>query len=128
MIQQHVTDLQNLEKDRKASLAPYTYTIYISFAVFLGISVILNLILGWVTWKSFTRLLFVSENLDFLVQIVTSFRKHLKKVYEMEMFYGDRTMELLIKHTRELSEDLKRYEDVYLSMLNRNNLYKVSYV
>jgi len=42
MIQQHVTDLQNLEKDRKASLAPYTYTIYISFAVFLGISVILS--------------------------------------------------------------------------------------
>jgi len=42
MIQQHVTDLQNLEKDRKTSLAPYTYTIYISFAVFLGISVILS--------------------------------------------------------------------------------------
>ncbi len=42
MIQQHVTDLQNLEKDRKASLAPYTYTIYISFAVFLGIAVILS--------------------------------------------------------------------------------------
>jgi archaeal flagellar protein FlaJ len=42
MIQQHVTDLQNLEKERKASLAPYTYTIYISFAVFLGISVILS--------------------------------------------------------------------------------------
>jgi len=40
MIQKHVTELQNLEKERK--LAPYTYTIYISFAVFLGIAVILS--------------------------------------------------------------------------------------
>jgi len=42
MIHKHVTELQNLEKDRKSSLAPYTYTIYISFAVFLGIAVILS--------------------------------------------------------------------------------------
>jgi archaeal flagellar protein FlaJ len=42
MIQKHVSELQNLEKERKSSLAPYTYTIYISFAVFLGIAVILS--------------------------------------------------------------------------------------
>jgi len=42
MIQKHVTELQNLEKERKSSLAPYTFTIYISFAVFIGIAVILS--------------------------------------------------------------------------------------
>jgi flagellar protein FlaJ len=42
MIHKHVQDLQNLEKERKSSLAPYTFTIYISFAVFLGIAVILS--------------------------------------------------------------------------------------
>ncbi len=42
MIQKHVTELQNLEKERKSNLQPYTYTIYISFAVFIGISVILS--------------------------------------------------------------------------------------
>jgi len=42
MIQKHVTQLQNLDKERKSSLAPYTYTIYISFAVFIGIAVILS--------------------------------------------------------------------------------------
>jgi len=41
MIQKHVTELQNLEKDRKSSLSPYTYTIYIAFVVFLAISVLL---------------------------------------------------------------------------------------
>ncbi len=42
MIQKHVTELQNIEKERKSTLAPYTYTIYISFAVFLAIAVILS--------------------------------------------------------------------------------------
>ncbi len=42
MIQKYVTELQNLEKERKSNLQPYTYTIYISFAVFIGIGVILS--------------------------------------------------------------------------------------
>ncbi len=42
MIQKYVTDLQNLEKERKSNLQPYTYTIYISFVVFIGIAVILS--------------------------------------------------------------------------------------
>ncbi|KAG2472751.1 MAG: Type II secretion system F domain-containing protein [Nitrosopumilales archaeon] len=42
MIHKHVTELANIEKERRSSLAPYTYTIYIAFAVFIGISVILS--------------------------------------------------------------------------------------
>lgn len=42
MIQKHVTELQNLEKERKSNLQPYTYTIYIAFAVFIGITIILS--------------------------------------------------------------------------------------
>lgn len=42
MIQKYVTELQNLEKERKSNLQPYTYTIYISYAVFIGIAVILS--------------------------------------------------------------------------------------
>ncbi|MDH3678265.1 MAG: type II secretion system F family protein, partial [Nitrosopumilus sp.] len=41
MIQKHVTEMQNIEKNRKSQLAPYTYTIYISFAVFLAVAVLL---------------------------------------------------------------------------------------
>jgi len=38
MIQKHVSEMQNIEKSRKSALQPYTYTIYISFAVFLSTS------------------------------------------------------------------------------------------
>ncbi len=41
VIQTHVTDYKNIEKERKASLGPYVYIIYISFLVFLIIAVLL---------------------------------------------------------------------------------------
>ena len=42
MIQKHVSEMQNIEKTRKSSLQPYTYTIYISFGVFLAVAVLLT--------------------------------------------------------------------------------------
>lgn len=41
MIQKHVTEMQNIEKERKSSLQPYTYTIYISYVVFIAVIVLL---------------------------------------------------------------------------------------
>lgn len=41
-IQKYVTELRNLEKERKSALQPYTYTIYIAYAVFIAITVILS--------------------------------------------------------------------------------------
>lgn len=41
LIQHHVSEMQNIEKDRKAALQPYIFTIYISFVVFIAITVIL---------------------------------------------------------------------------------------
>jgi len=42
MIQKHISEMQNIEKSRKSALAPYTYTIYISFGVFLAVAVLLT--------------------------------------------------------------------------------------
>ena len=33
--------MQNIEKNRKSQLAPYTYTIYISYAVFIAVAILL---------------------------------------------------------------------------------------
>jgi len=41
VIQKHVSEMQNLENERKANMRPYIITIYISFAVFLAIAAIL---------------------------------------------------------------------------------------
>ncbi|HII36641.1 MAG TPA: type II secretion system F family protein [Nitrosopumilaceae archaeon] len=41
IIQKHVSEMQNLENERKGNMRPYIITIYISFAVFLAIAAIL---------------------------------------------------------------------------------------
>jgi len=41
LVQKHVTEMQHLEKQRKSELAPYVYTIYIAFVVFLVINALL---------------------------------------------------------------------------------------
>jgi flagellar protein FlaJ len=41
VIQKHVSEMQNLENERKTTMRPYIVTIYISFAVFLAIVAIL---------------------------------------------------------------------------------------
>ena len=56
MIQKHVSEMQNIEKSRKSALQPYTYTIYISFGVFLAVAVLL-------TTSFFTEIEKVQESL-----------------------------------------------------------------
>ena len=56
MIQKHVSEMQNIEKSRKSALQPYTYTIYISFGVFLAVAVLL-------TTSFFTEITKVQEGL-----------------------------------------------------------------
>jgi 2-iminoacetate synthase ThiH len=45
--------------------------------------------------------------------MITSYRNHIKAVYEMEMFYGDETLQHLMDHTRSLHEVLDEFEDIY---------------
>ena len=44
-----------------------------------------------------------------------NFTEHLKSIYELEMFYGDETLESLITHSRELIRDFYNYEDKYFT-------------
>jgi hypothetical protein len=62
------------------------------------------------------KLFYVGENLSDLAEMITSYRNHLKSVYEMEMFYGDETLQFLVEHTKSLHEVLEN-----LKMFIRNS-------
>jgi len=87
-----------------------------SSTIILSIVLILSLIInGFFFWYNRTlisRLAFISNNLDDLVQMITSYRTHLTSVYSMEMFYGDETLKFLMAHTNDLKDMLEDYEDV----------------
>ena len=59
------------------------------------------------------ELSFVSENIGALFKMVVGFRNHLSDVYELERFYGDQTLENLLRHASDLVEILEDFEDIY---------------
>ena len=59
------------------------------------------------------RLLSVSEELGDLQQMIDSFAKHTKAVYEMDSFYGDQTLRFLLEHAVSLNEQLETFESIY---------------
>jgi hypothetical protein len=62
---------------------------------------------------SISRLLFVSEELGDLQNMIDAFAKHVKSVYELEMFYGDVTLEHLLNHAVSFNEQLETFEHIY---------------
>ncbi len=65
----------------------------------LGVSIVVNVVLiRLASWQS-KDLAIVSDNVGDLVEIVESYRTHLKKVYELDSFYGDETLKGLMDHT-----------------------------
>tara|TARA_R100000152_G_C6731905_1_gene156481 strand:- start:502 stop:891 length:390 start_codon:yes stop_codon:yes gene_type:complete len=88
-----------------------TIEIWLCLALF-G-SLLLNSVLIWLSVKQARNLSYISENANDLVDIISNYRNHLKKIYEMEMFYGDETLEYLMEHTRSLVEILEdQYGDI----------------
>ena len=81
-------------------------------SIALGLSITVNGFFFWYNRTLLSRFAFISNNLDDLTQMVTSYRTHLATVYSMEMFYGDETLKFLISHTRDFESLLEEYENV----------------
>ena len=79
--------------------------------LFLLFSVILNFIFAWYIRQLITKLTITTENIDFLLENTEEFEKHLSAVYEMEMFYGEPTLQSLIQHSRDIVEIMKDFEE-----------------
>lgn len=83
-------------------------------AIALILSIVGNLFAFWYIRKLLAKILFVSQNLTDLVDLLTTYRNHLQRLFQLEMYYGDETMQFLIKHTKSLLKVLEDYSDIYL--------------
>ena len=73
--------------------------ISIVIGVALFISVAINFVLlRLAIWQS-RDLADISDNLGDLVEILGNYGEHLRKVYSLDSFYGDETLEYLMQHT-----------------------------
>ena len=86
-------------------------------SVWLSVALLLSLVTGGFMWwyirKLLAKFLFISQNLEDLVEMVENYHKHLKHVNNMETYNGDETIGYLPRHTQGLIDILQEYRDVY---------------
>ena len=82
--------------------------LYMGAAVMV-LSVTLNVFFIWYGRQLLSRFGYLSLNISNLRHNLHVFFAHLKKVYESELFYGEPTLELLLKHAREIGIDIESF-------------------
>jgi len=60
------------------------------------------------------RLGWLTQNLANLTQLIRGFQNHIRGVHELEKFYGDEDLKLLVQHTSDLIEVMDDYLEVGL--------------
>ncbi len=85
--------------------------VYLS--IFLAVSVLINIGLIAYTKTAIVKLITVSEEIGDLQDMINAFLNHVDSVYEMEMFYGDETLQGLLEHARDFSVQMDSFEYIY---------------
>ena len=83
-----------------------TIEIWLGLALMLSLSI--NGVLVWFSKEQSQQLAYVSQNLGDLIELLANYREHLRKVYSLEMFYGDETLKFLMDHTNALVDMLQQ--------------------
>ena len=60
------------------------------------------------------RLGWLTQNLANLTELIRGFQNHIRGVHELEKFYGDEDLKLLVQHTSDLIEVMDDYLEVGL--------------
>ncbi len=87
----------------------------------MSVSILMNIGLLVYTRTVLAQLLFVSEELGDLQDMINSFAKHVTRVYQLDMFYGDETLKALMEHAISLNEQLETFEYIYSLTMDDEN-------
>ena len=82
---------------------------------FLILSLVFNVIMGWYIGQLIKRFLNVSEDLDGFFDSLGEFSEHLEVINKMETYYGDTTLQNLVRHSGDVvqfSNEIRALYDV----------------
>ena len=82
-------------------------------AIACTITTFLVVVLVWYIKRILAKLFFVSDSMGDLLIKLMEYSDHLETVYSLETYYGDTTLQELLRHSRIIVEDLKEYEEIY---------------
>tara|TARA_R100001463_G_scaffold99415_1_gene153874 strand:- start:119 stop:541 length:423 start_codon:yes stop_codon:yes gene_type:complete len=79
----------------------------------LSLATIIVVILAWYILKLRTELTNVSQDIEKFFKKVDEYEKHVDQIHGMEMFYGDQTLQGLIRHSREIINEIIDLQEKY---------------
>lgn len=78
------------------------------------VSIAINVVLFLYSRNVTAKLARIADEIYDLRQAATSFASHVKSVYELEMFYGDQTLQALMNHAGDFRDYMGEFDYVYL--------------
>jgi hypothetical protein len=91
-------------------------TINIGLVIAILASVGINAFAIWYIRDILGRLTWISRNVNDISELAKAYRNHVKSIYNLENFYGDKEIKLLLEHTTLFLEELEEYESVVLEL------------
>ena len=88
-----------------AVLGPIYFFLYLSILLIVG--------MGWYIKKLIENISNMTEDIEDLLDTVYTFETHMKAMFSLETYHGDETLEDLIKHTREVVDEIDVFKDKY---------------
>ena len=79
----------------------------------LLLSMIMNGVLFWYVKRMIGKMMFVAENIGDILEMAKVFERHVRAVSELETFYGDETIEFLLRHSTDFAEQLEDFQSTY---------------
>jgi hypothetical protein len=84
---------------------------YVELLLFLSVLLICGLV--WYIRKTLDHYNEIDDDFASILEDMFSFEEHLQQVYQMEMFYGDQTLEAMIQHMSEIIDEITFYREKY---------------
>ena len=81
--------------------------------ILLVLSVVLNGFAIWYIRELLMRFKFYSENAGQLFINLQEYTDHLERVNQMEVFFGDPTIQGLLEHSRDVTVTVAEYLDIF---------------
>ena len=87
-------------------------SLVVILSLILLLSVAINVFFVWYLIGLTRTIMFFSENLNDLLDLIKDFASHTKSIYELETFYGDETLHGLMQHSRDLVQQLEKFDEI----------------
>jgi len=88
--------------------------------ILFGVSLVINILLGWYIVQLLKRYLTFQEELDYFMERLEEYDGHLDTINNLERFYGDETLAGLVRHSKDIVKECKDMRSIVETNYNKD--------